>query len=201
MEFADWIGWHEILKSFSNINSLEIIFFGILAVPTVYAMMGAPFVPTHMGQVRRMINAAKDAENNPKSKKSSERHVAYDLGCGDGRLVREAAKVGYEATGYEYSPLVYGLAQIFQTIEKISHKNSDLGKILFRNIWTQKYHDADVIFCYLLPPAMAKFKKEIVPTLKKGTLIVSHAFEVPGIDILKKIPRDGKHAPVLVYKI
>lgn len=167
------------------IGIYEIGIFILLAVPTIYAMLGAPFVPTHMTQVRRMLDAAH-------LKKGM---TVYDLGCGDGRLVHvSATKYGCKAIGYEYSPLVW----FWATFLAIFWKG---GEIRFGNIWKQNFHDADVIFCYLLPQAMKKFEKDLVPRLKNGTLVVSHAFEMPTYPIYKKIPRDGKHAPIAVYKI
>ena len=149
-------------------------------------MIGAPFVPTHMKQVKRMIDAA----NLKKGMK------IYDLGCGDGRLVHEASTLvgSTKAVGYEYSPLVYLWAKFLSIFWRGD-------AIKYGNIWNQNFSDADVIFCYLLPHAMAKFEKIVIPQLKPNTLIVSHAFAMPTYPIYKKIPRDEMHAPVLVYKI
>lgn len=167
------------------ISIYEIVFLVILAVPTIYAMLGAPFVPTHMIQVERMIAAAH-------LKKGLK---VYDLGCGDGRLVHvTAAKYGCKSVGYEYSPLIWLWAKFLAIFWRG-------GEIRFGNIWNQNFSDADVIFCYLLPQAMKKFEKELVPLLKRGTIVVSHAFPMPTYPIYKKIPRDGKHAPIAVYKI
>ena len=57
------------------------------------ARHGAPFVPTSRATLKKMMRLAKI--------KHGER--VYDLGCGDGRLVRAAAEAGATATGYEVS--------------------------------------------------------------------------------------------------
>ncbi len=177
---------HDAVFRIQHISPIELIVFTIIAIPTIYAMIGAPFVPTHMKQVKRMIDAA----NLKKGMK------IYDLGCGDGRLVHEASAIvgSTKAVGYEYSPLVYLWAKFLSIFWRG-------GKIKYGNIWNQNFSDADIIFCYLLPHAMAKFEKIVVPQLKANTFIVSHAFQMPTYPIYKKIPRDGTHAPVLVYKI
>lgn len=176
--------FHDAVFRIEHVSPAELIIFGVIAVPTIYAMLGAPFVPTHMKQVKRMMDAA----NLKKGQK------IYDLGCGDGRLVHESSKVGCNAVGYEYSPLVYVWAKFLSIFWRG-------GKIKYGNIWNQNFEDADVIFCYLLPKAMMKFEKVVLPQLTPGSLIVSHAFELPNYPIYKKIPRDEGHAPVVVYKI
>lgn len=177
---------HDAVFRIQHISITELIVFAVLAVPTIYAMLGAPFVPTHMKQVKRMIDAAH-------LKKGMK---IYDLGCGDGRLVHESSAIvgATKAVGYEYSPIVYLWAKFLSIFWKG-------GEIEYGNIWNQDFSDADVIFCYLLPHAMAKFEKVVLPQLKQNTLIVSHAFEMPNYPVYKKIPRDGTHAPVVVYKI
>ena len=178
--------FHDAVFRIQHVSPTELLIFGIVAIPTIYAMLGAPFVPTHMVQVKRMI----DAGNLKKGLK------IYDLGCGDGRLVHEAARTvgSANAIGYEYSPIVYLWAKFLSIFWRG-------GKIKFGNIWSQNFADADVIFCYLLPHAMGKFEKIVLPQLKAGSIIVSHAFELPTYPIYKKIPRDGSHAPVVIYKI
>ncbi len=177
---------HDAVFRIQHISSIELIIFTIIAIPTIYAMLGAPFVPTHMKQVKRMMHAAQLRKG----------MKIYDLGCGDGRLVHEASAIvgSTKAIGYEYSPLVYLWAKFISIFWRG-------GAIKYGNIWNQDFSDADVIFCYLLPHAMAKFEKIVLPQLKPGSLIVSHAFEMPTYPIYKKIPRDEMHAPVVVYKI
>lgn len=121
----------------------------------------------------------------------------YDLGCGDGRLVHIASKkYGAEAVGYEYSPFVFIWAKLISIFWRSE------AKILYRNFWNENVSDANVIFCYLLPHSMEKFKKLILPQLKKGTLIISHAFAIPDLPPLQILERDRekKLGRVLVYK-
>jgi SAM-dependent methyltransferase len=136
------------------------------ALPGVYAMLrGAPFVPTSAETVKRMLKVARIKKG----------EKVYDPGCGDGRLVIAAAREGAQAVGYELSVPTYVLARI--------RSFGQLGvRIRFRNLWRQKYSDADVLFCYLLVAPMQRFKREIWPTLKPGCRVVSHAFRMEGIE-------------------
>lgn len=109
----------------------------------------------------------------------SDEDVAYDMGCGDGRLIFSASKRAKKAIGYDLSiPLVlYG---------KVVSLFYPKANIHFGNIWKQDYKDADVIFCYLLPKAMKQFHKEVWPTLKPGTRVISNAFMIHELTPIKK---------------
>lgn len=145
-------------------------FLAILIAPGLYAAFtSGPFVPSARKRHNTMLKLAD----------LGKKDVVYDLGCGDGRLVFSASKFAKRATGYDLSiPLVcYGkIASLFRpnTI------------IRWGNIWNQNYDDATVIFCYLLPGAMKQFYKEVWPKLKKGTRVISNAFEIHDLKPLKK---------------
>ena len=163
-----------------------IVFIGI---PTVYAMwFGAPWVPTPMIAVQKMIKEAKLK----KGKK------VYDLGCGDGRLVIEAAKiVGVTGVGFEISPPVYLLAFLRNLL------NGFIATIYFKSFWNKDLSDADVVFLYLLPKAMKKLVEKFNKELKKGTLIISYAFQLKDLVLVKKIEKDAKYnvCPIWIYRI
>jgi len=141
----------------------------IILAPGLYAAFtSGPFVPSARKRRQTMLKLA--------NLKSSD--VVYDLGCGDGRLVFSASKLTKRAIGYELSiPLVlYGkLVSLFYP----------KASIRFGNIWKQNYDDATVVICYLLPNAMAHFYKEVWPKLKKGTRVISNAFEIKTLKPLK----------------
>lgn len=172
-----------------TLSTAEWIIAILLLIPTLYAMMkGAPFVPTPMEQVRRMLKAA---ELKPGS-------IIYDLGSGDGRLVHTASRLyKAKAIGYELSPLVWAWA-IFLSLFWRSK-----AELRFGNFWNKNISDADVIVCYLLPPAMEALKSKLLPQLKPGTILVSHAFQIQEWIPYKKLERDRekKLGPVWVYKI
>ena len=172
-----------------TLSTLEWFLIILLLIPTLYAMVkGAPFVPTPMPQVRRMLSAANLKPG----------MVVYDLGAGDGRLVHTAAKLyKAKAIGYELSPVVWAWSIVLSCFWWSS------AKLRFGNFWTKDISDADVIVCYLLPPAMENLKKKLLPQLKPGALLVSHAFEIPGWKAHKCLERnrEEKLAPVWIYRI
>lgn len=173
-----------------HLDRLEIILLLIIIGPTIYAMAsGAPFVPTPMFQVDRMLSAV------PLKKGMT----IYDLGAGDGRLVYKANKeYGVKSIGYEFSPFVW----MWSKFLKFFFWRSD-ADLRYGNFWKKDLTDADVIVCYLLPGSMKKMYNELFPSLKPGTLIISHAFSIPDMKPIKELPRlrEKRLGPIRVYKI
>lgn len=150
----------------------------IVIIPGMYATWyGAPFVPTPRRLVRRMLALANIKPG----------ETVYDLGCGDGRLVFAAAKLGANAIGYEFSVPTFLFA-------KLRSLFSPRTTIQMRDFWKQDYRDADVIFCYLLTETMVTFKTIVWPQLKPGCRVVSHTFS------MKDITPIYKEEGVVVYE-
>ncbi len=163
-------------------------FFFLIMVPTLITLInGAPFVPTPMDAVRKMIRLA--------NIKPGEK--VYDIGCGDGRMVYVAANE-YQAVavGYELSPLVYALARI----RKLFWRSK--AKIMFRNFKNHSFKDADVIVCYLMPETLAMLRPKLENELKPGARIVSYAFQIAGWKEAFKEEKDiaGNLSPIWIYK-
>lgn len=123
-----------------------------------------PFVPTFKRDARTMLQLATIRPG----------ETMYDAGCGDGRLVFAAAAVGAKAIGYEYSIPVF----LYAWLRSFFHRNAT---IRYGDMWKQRYDDADIIFCYLLPDIMKQFEEIIWPQLKPGCRVVSHAFRLKNV--------------------
>ncbi len=137
----------------------------VLALPNIRARWGgAPYVWTNKKTQETMLRFATIKPGD----------IAYDLGCGDGRLVRAAATHGAMATGIEASLLTCALAWIWS----LPVRNV---RIRFGDLWKGDYRDADVVFCYILVAGMQRFEREIWPTLKPGCRVVSNSFRMKGL--------------------
>jgi SAM-dependent methyltransferase len=172
-----------------NFNqTFALILLIMVSIPTIMAMInGAPFVPTPMNRVRKMVALAKI--------KKGQR--VYDIGCGDGRFVYIAAnEYGARATGIELSPLVYLLALCRKLVWRSK------ANIRFANFKHCDLSDAEIIFCYLLPDSLIKIQPELDKQLKKGTRVYSYAFQIPRWKLIYSEERNSKLnlGPVFVYE-
>jgi len=147
---------------------------------------GALFVPT----TKRRVNAALDALA------LSPGQLLIDLGCGDGRVLRAAAKrYGVRAVGYELNPLALTKAWLF-----------NLGRngisVRRRNFWKIDLAEADAIFCYLFPDLMPELAAKLQRELRPGTPVISCNFELPGWTAQQVLHPQGSlhNDPIYLYR-
>ena len=122
------------------------------------------YVPTRQSVVDAMLSVAKVKAGD----------VVYDLGCGDGRIVVSAAKLGARAVGIDIDP--QRVAEANQNVERAGV--GDRVKILNQDLFTTDFSDANVVALYLLPYLNLKLRPTLWKTLKPGTRIVSHDWDM-----------------------
>ena len=131
------------------------------------------FVPTPQPVVDRMLAlvAPKKGE------------IVYDLGCGDGRIVVTAAKkYGVKAFGFDIDP--ERVAEARENVRK--NGVEDLVTIEQKDIFELDLSPANIVTLYLLP----RLNVKLIPQLKKlkpGSRIVSHDFDMQGVNPLKHL--------------
>src|SRR5688572_24902959 len=130
------------------------------------------YVPTPQNVVDKMLEVAK-------LKKTD---VLYDLGCGDGRIVVTAAKkFGLKAIGFDIDP-----QRVRESRENVA--KNDVGHLVtieLKDVFKVDLTPATVVTLYLLP----ELNVRLIPQLEKlnpGARIVSHDFDMEGVDPLKK---------------
>ena len=127
---------------------------------------GAPWVPTPMSVVHKMLTLAEVGPDD----------VVYDLGCGDGRtLVAAARRYGARAVGIELDPLRYLWCQALVTVLGLR----DRVEIIYGDFFNQDLSAADVVTCYLLPVTNKKLRDKFVRELSPDTRLVSYYFDFP----------------------
>jgi len=135
------------------------------------------FVPTPQEVVDQMMKLANVHAGD----------VLYDLGCGDGRTVITAAKLGARAIGIDINP------ERIKDSNENAAKNGMTGKVTFRleDLFEANFRDATVVTLYLLPALNAKLRPKLWKELKPGTRIVSHDFDMEGWEPEKTVDLDG----------
>jgi len=136
------------------------------------------FVPTRELVIDAMLKAAKVGPND----------VVYDLGCGDGRIVVAAAKLGARAVGIDIDP------QRIKEANENAARNGLTGKVEFRqgDLFEADIKDATVVTLYLLPSLNVKLLPRLKEQLRPGTRIVSHDFDMGDWAPEETIAVDGK---------
>lgn len=102
--------------------------------------------------------------------------VFYDLGCGDGRVVIEAAKRGARGVCVELRR---------DLIEQAMRNAREAGvadriRFINKSFFDVDLGDADVVYMYLLTRVNAQLRPKLEKELRLGARIVTLDFEVPG---------------------
>jgi SAM-dependent methyltransferase len=168
---------------------VELVVFVFILVPTMIAFVtGAPWIPTPMARIKRMLELAE--------LKGGEK--VYDIGCGDGRLPYLAAKLwNADAVGIELSPLVFAWARVRHFFWRSK------CKLILRDFRYYDLSDANVLAFYLLPEILKKMRPKFEAELKPGTKIISYAFEIAGWTPVHIEPKNMEKnlARIMVYEI
>jgi SAM-dependent methyltransferase len=145
-----------------------VVWFGAILLIFAYGavlLFGAPYFPSlkpHMAAA-----ALKPGQ------------TVYDLGCGDGRFLKQAAKKGYKAVGYELNPFVFAYAWL--TTRRYGRR----VKVKYGNFWNADLSKADAVFVFLLDKYMPKLDEKLEGSGKHFKL-ASHTFKIPGKKIIAK---------------
>lgn len=148
---------------------------------------GAPYVPTSSKIVREIIDEAKLRKD----------QFFVELGSGDGRVTRQAVKrFGVQGLGVDlHLPLIWysrALAKL-QGLKNIEFKIEDLYQTDLSKV--------EVLFLFLLPKTLGKLNKKILTECKKGTLVISHGFAIPGFEKYLTKKQERKIFPTYFYTL
>lgn len=144
-----------------------VLFFILLPI-----LRGAPFVPTRK---ERIVRALKLVGLKPGQK-------IVDLGSGDGRILKAAAKKGARAYGFELNPLLVWASK--RAIKK--QGLGDLAVCQWRNFWWCDLSSFDIVFVYGLSHIMKGLEKKLQRELRPGAKVVSFIFQFPNWQPVRK---------------
>ncbi len=136
-----------------------ILFFGAVL------LIGAPYVPT-LAAARKQALDLLDLKPG---------QTLYELGSGDGSLLRDAAARGLNVVGYELNPFL-----LFITWLK-TRRYRRQTKLVWGNFWRADLKNADGVFVFLLDRFMVRLDSKLQKESKGRQLkLVSYAFQIPG---------------------
>lgn len=115
----------------------------------ISVFFGAPYVPSHRKDVRRLFD-----ELTP----ISENDTVLDIGSGDGLVLREASRRGAKAVGYEIHPLFVG-------ISKLASIGDLRVQVRWANAWTAPFpQEVTLVYAFAVgrdgPKLAAKVQHE-----------------------------------------
>lgn len=146
-----------------------VIFVFLVALFGFVLVFGAPYLPTRQKEARTALNLLNLKKG----------QILYDLGCGDGRVLKLAARQGLKGVGYELNPLLVLVAKIH------TYKYRRDVKIIWGNFWKADTSEADGIFVFLLERFMRKLDRKMQREALKPVRVVSFAFKIPDKKIEK----------------
>jgi len=141
--------------------------FGLVLLFGFVVLRGAPYVPTR----RKLLDKAFSGLY-PLSSKD----VLVDIGCGDGVVLRAAAKRGARAIGYELNPILVVIAKLLSRDKKISVRLADFWFVTLPAETTVIYTFGDSRDI----KRMYEKAKQTAARNKKTVYFMSFGFAVPG---------------------
>lgn len=126
--------------------------------------LDVPYVSTPHVVVEKMLDIADVGPGD----------YVIDLGCGDGRIVIEAAQRGAYGHGIDLDP------RRIKEAERNAVKAGVHNRTMFlqADIFKSDFSRANVITMYLLTSVNLKLRSRLLETLEPGTKIVSHNFDM-----------------------
>lgn len=125
-----------------------------------------PFVPTHAGDIRFIVEKLGITSG----------AVFYDLGSGDGKvcfLVNDLT--GAQCVGFELTWWTYVLAILKS---KLKRQKSKL-EFKHENFFNVSWAEADYIYGYLYPPLMGRVEEKFLADGKPGAIAIIRDFPFP----------------------
>jgi predicted RNA methylase len=122
----------------------------------------APYLPTPHDVVDRMLRLAEVTRED----------VVYDLGCGDGRIVIAAAKLGARGVGVDIEPFRVAESRENAARAGVEH----LTTFTAEDAMTLDVSRATVVTLYLVEWSTEKLMPLLTSQLRRGARIVSHSF-------------------------
>ncbi len=160
------------------------ISFSIYTISLIYSnTKGSPYVPTKNKEVETILKEANLKKN----------LKFYELGCGDARVSRIAAKkYKVKSVAVDVNPILVRWARFLAKMKKVE------GIVIIRkNIFQVDISQADIVYLFLMPELIKKLMPKFETELKKNTVIISHGFKIEGWET--RLYKTISHIPFPTY--
>lgn len=162
---------------------LSVVYIGTLFFSVYHKV---PFVGSKRHQIREILLAVDPQQGS----------IFYDLGSGDGRVVRDAADYfNLNATGFEINPILVFLSKIRA---KMAKSNAAFVKA---DILSVELSKAEIIYVFLLPFMLAALAPTIRKQCVEGTIIISHGFKINALSSKLYKTREDKPFSTYYYRL
>lgn len=104
----------------------------------------------------------------------TERDTVYDLGCGDGRLVVAAARLGARGVGVDLNPRRLEACRESAARARVT----DRVRFVQADLFEADVRKATVVMLYLLPELNVRLRPSLLRQLPLGARIVSHSHDM-----------------------
>lgn len=140
---------------------------------------GAPYVPSKRRELERALDELYPAGKND---------LLVDVGSGDGIVLREAAKRGAQAVGYELNP-------IFVAISWWLSRQYKGVRVRLGNMWQVKFPpETTVVYAFAVSRDSARLARKVqaeATRLDRPLLLITYGVALPGQEPKRRL---GAHA-------
>jgi hypothetical protein len=147
---------------------------------------GSPYIPSHRADVRRALEELYLI---------GKKDTLVDIGSGDGIILREAAKKGASAVGYEINPLLVIVSRF------LLRKNNKV-KVVFTDFWFSHLPEkTTVIYVFSVSRDIKKIIEWVqneTNRLNRPMNLISYGSRLDGVKLVKNI---GAHHLYVFYPL
>ncbi|MDG7044709.1 MAG: class I SAM-dependent methyltransferase [Nitrososphaerota archaeon] len=147
-------------------------------------VIGSGWGPTPMKKVREMLEMGG----------VSSADLLYDLGCGDGRIITEAAsRYGARAVGIEADPLRF-------IWSRMAIRGKGLGgrvRVVHGNFFHEDLQEATIVTMFLQQGTNQRLREKLLRELRPGTKVITYTWTFEGWHPIRSNPS----GQVYVYEI
>jgi SAM-dependent methyltransferase len=154
-----------------------LVIFLILLPFGIGAVIGAPYLPILQRDSKALLDLCG----------LSPGQTIVDLGSGDGRFLRAAAKLGFRGIGYEINPLLVVISRL------VTWRYRHLVTIRLADFWRTPLPPCDAVYVFLIERLMPQLNTKLERELTRSTPVISFVFEIPGRQPIARLRNAAKY--------